>query len=361
MRILYVGDDWVGSNARSLADGFRQAGHDVVVVDTTAVTLPPRLSPSWVYTKFRGQRAPRDVESAHRQIESIAASFRPDLLFCFRTIHLDQSRLLTTPAGMHVHYSPDDVSNPCNTTGPYLANENRWDLVVTTKRHNVSELLARGARRVQFVFSAYDPAWHKPSARRDPRNFLLGFIGNCRSDRRDITVRLARCYGERMLIRGPGWRRVPELRRSHAVVDGPVYGEHFSAAVASIRANLVFLNSDNRDTHTCRTFEIPAAGGLFVGQRTSEHQELLAEGHECLLFSDEDELTEILRWCDLNPDRAREIAEAGLRRIVTGRHRYVDRAREIVDTLDNGFGDRPGPSQSMRSAPSEYIAKGGAL
>ena len=46
MKILYIGDDWVGSNARSLADGFRQAGHDVVVIDTTPVTLPPRLSPS---------------------------------------------------------------------------------------------------------------------------------------------------------------------------------------------------------------------------------------------------------------------------------------------------------------------------
>ncbi|MDM7486855.1 glycosyltransferase [Rhodococcus sp. CSLK01-03] len=341
MRILFIGDDWVGSNARSLADGFRQAGHDVVVVDTTFVTLPARFSPPWIYSKTRGQRAPWDLDVVHHRIESIAADFRPDLLFCFRTVHLDQHRLLGTPARLHVHYSPDDASNPYNTSPGYLRCEREWDLVVTTKRHNVPELIDRGARAVKFVLSAYDPAWHHLSARRDPRRYLVGFVGNCRPDRRDTTVALARRYGERMLVRGPGWRRVPALRRTRAVVGGPVYGEHFSASIASIAANLVFLNSDNRDTHTCRTFEVPAAGGLFVGQRTGEHAALLAEGRECLLFSDDDEMLEILRWCEQHPEQARAIAEAGHRRIVTGRHRYVDRAAEIVASLEGGD-DGPG-------------------
>jgi hypothetical protein len=334
MRILFVGDDWIGSNARSLADGFRQAGHDVVVVDTTAVTLPPRFSPPWVYSKIRRRRAPWELESVHRRIETVAAELEPDLLFCFRTVHLDQRRLLDTPGRMHVHYSPDDVSNPYNTTPGYLEHEHEWDLVVTTKRHNMAELIARGATAVKFLLSAYDPAWHHPAARRDPHRYLLGFVGNCRPDRRAVTVALAERYGERMLVHGPGWRRVPELRRTRAVVGGPVYGEHFSTAVASVTANLVFLNSENRDTHTCRTFEVPAAGGLFVGQRTDEHAALLTEGRECLLFSDEEELHETLRWCDRYPERARTIAEAGHRRIVTGDHRYVDRAREIVAALE---------------------------
>ncbi|USI91351.1 CgeB family protein [Rhodococcus pyridinivorans] len=333
MRILFVGDDWVGSNARSMADGFRQAGHEVVVVDTTAVSLPPRFSPPWIYSKIRRRRAPWDRRSIHNRINSLAATLSPDLLFCFRTVHLDQRRLLDTPARLHVHYSPDDASNPYNTTPDYLRHEHLWDLVVTTKGHNMPELAARGATP-KFVFSAYDPGWHHLSARRDPHRYLLGFVGNYRPDRRSATVALAERYGERMLVHGPGWKRVSELHRTRAVVRGPVYGEHFSTAIASVTANLVFLNSANRDTHTCRTFEVPAAGGLFVGQRTDEHATLLVEGKECLLFSDEDELHEILRWCERRPERARAVAEAGHRRIVTGNHRYVDRAREIVATLE---------------------------
>ena len=333
MRVLFVGDDWIGSNARSLADGFRAAGHDVVVVDSTPVTLPTRLSPPWAYAKATGRRAPWDVDAVHRRIERAAAVLRPDLLLAFNAAHLDQPRLLSTPSRLRVHYSPDDVSNPDNTSAAYLEHEHAWDMIVTTKRHNVPELVRRGARAVTFVLSAYDPAWHRPVARRGPREYLVGFIGACRPDRRASTTALAERYGARMLVRGPGWRRSPELHRTGATVGGPVYGEHFSAVVAQVTANLVLLNSENRDTHTCRTFEVPAAGGLFVGERTDEHAELLQDGTECFLFSGAEELHEVLRRCEADPGEAREVAARGHRRITGSGHAYVDRAREIVAAL----------------------------
>jgi hypothetical protein len=333
MKILYVGDDWIGSNARSLADGFRQAGHDVIVVDSTAVSLPNRLSPPWLYSKVNNRRAPWSVKALHSTIDVIAQEFRPDIVFGFKAVHLDQRRLLETPARLHVHYSPDDVSNPYNTSADYLEFEREWDLIVTTKRHNEAELSARGARAVKFVHSAYDPALHHPAARRGTRQYRVGFVGACRPDRRDEMISLARRYGAKMLIQGPGWRRVPELHVTGAKIAGPVYGEKFCAVIASVEANLVLLNSENRDTHTCRTFEVPAAGGLFVGERTDEHDELLEDGTECLLFSDQEELIDIIETCRCNPHLVRKIADAGYRRITKGRHRYVDRAREIVDHL----------------------------
>ncbi|WP_378742136.1 glycosyltransferase [Nocardia brasiliensis] len=333
MRILYLGDDWVGSNAHSLADGFRQAGHDVVVIDTTRVTLPPRLSAPWAYAKIARRRAPWNVTALHAEIDRAAAEFRPDLLFVFKGVHLDQRRLLDIPARVRVHYSPDDVLNPANISAEYLAHEPEWDLVVTTKRHNVAELRDRGARAVTFVRSAYDPAWHHPTARRGTRQFLVGFIGVCRPDRRADLVGLARLHSSRMLVRGPGWRRVPELRTTGAVVGGAVYGERYSEVVASVTANLVLLNSDNRDTHTCRTFEVPAAGGLFVGERTDEHAELLQDTSECFLFAGTDELSDILDRCAAHPDKAAAVAEAGYQRIANGKHRYVDRAREIIHAI----------------------------
>ncbi|MFE9786475.1 glycosyltransferase [Nocardia salmonicida] len=330
MKILFIGDDWIGSNARSLADGFRQAGHDVLVVDSTAITLPTRLSAPWIYAKARKERAPWQVRALHERIERSAEAFDPDMVFVFKGIHLDQRRLLDLPAALHVHYSADDVANPENLTPSYLAHESEWDLVVTTKRHNVPELRARGARGVGFVRSAYDPAWHHRTARRDGREYLVGFIGVCRPDRRAAMAELAGRYRDRMLVRGPGWRRVPELRATGAHVGGAVYGAQYSAAVAQVGANLVLLNSDNRDTHTCRTFEVPAAGGLFVGERTDEHAELLDDTTECFLFSDTDELHDILDRCAAEPDRVAAVAEAGHRRVVADGHRYVDRAREIV-------------------------------
>ncbi|MCX4093216.1 CgeB family protein [Nocardia sp. alder85J] len=333
MKILYIGDDWVGSNARSLADGFREAGHEVLVVDSTSVTLPPRLSPPWIYSKLARRRAGWDVAAVHDEIDRLAADFAPDVLFAFKAVHLDQQRLLSVPARVRIHYSPDDVSNPENTSPAYLAHEAGWDLIVTTKRHNITELRDRGARAVTYVASAYDPAWHRPCARRGGDRFLVGFIGARRPDRTGLLVDLAREHRARLAVYGPGWRREPGLLRAGATVRGPVYGEHFSVAVAATTANLVLLNSANRDTHTCRSFEIPAAGGLFVGERTDEHAALLAEDSECFLFSGDAELREILDRCARHPGQAAKVAEAGYRRIVSGGHRYVDRAREIIDAI----------------------------
>lgn len=330
MRILFVGDDWYGSNASSLADGFAQAGHDVVVVDSTRVSSPRRLSPPWIYKRVKRERAPWDVAAVHDAIDEAARALRPDLLFAFKAINLDQDRLLSVPAGLRVHYSPDDVSNPYNTSAAYLAAESRWDCIVTTKAHNLPELRERGARDALFVMSAYDPAWHHVRARRTHRRFLVGFIGARRPDRQQLMCDLAAAYGDQLYLAGPGWRRVPELLRSKATVEGAKYGEDLSSAIAPVTANLVLLNSDNRDTHTCRTFEVPAAGGLFVGERTDEHAALLVDGAEALLFDSEAELIEHLERCRREPDAVLGIARAGHRRITSGRHTYADRAKEIL-------------------------------
>jgi hypothetical protein len=333
MKILFVGDDWLGSNARSLADGFRQAGHEVYVVDSSKVTLPTRLTPPWGYAKVTGRRAPWTTTAVHEQIENAAEAVRPDMLFCYKTIHLDQERLLRVPAAVRVHYSADDVSNPYNTSPEYLAAEPGWDAVVTTKRHNVPEILARGAKHVTFVLSAYDPAWHQPCAARTTRRYLVGFVGSRRPDRVPMLHRLAREYRDEMFLAGPGWQRDPVAQASAATVAGAQYGQDLSIAIAPVTANLVLLNSDNRDTHTCRTFEVPAAGGLFVGERTPEHLDLLDDGTEALLFSGEEEMQELLGRCRSNPADVAAIAAAGYRRIVGGGHRYVDRAQEIINDV----------------------------
>lgn len=330
MRILFVGDDWLGSNARSLADGFRQAGHEVYVVDSSRVTLPTRLSPPWLYAKVSGRRASWTTAAVHDEIDAAAAAVEPDMLLCYKTIHLDQDRLLNVPAGLRVHYSADDVSNPYNTTPEYLAAESRWDSIVTTKRHNVDEIRARGGKHVTFVLSAYDPAWHQPCAARTTRRYQVGFIGSRRPDRVELLHRLADRHRENMFLAGPGWQRDPVVLKSAAKVAGPQYGQDLSIAIAPVTANLVLLNSDNRDTHTCRTFEVPAAGGLFVGERTREHLELLDDGTEALLFSEEAELEAILQRCTESPSEVTSIADAGYRRIIKGGNAYVDRAREIV-------------------------------
>ncbi|WP_411374118.1 glycosyltransferase [Arthrobacter sp. MPF02] len=333
MRILFVGDAWLGSNARSLANGFRAAGHTVLQVDTAPLNVPERWGAPWVYSKLKGEKSPQIISAIHNRIDRAVADFKPDILFCFKTIHLNQERLLSLDGLVRVHYSADDVSNPYNVTSAYLQFECEWDSVVTTKFHNVAELEARGARNVQYVMSAYDPALHHPVAQLADEQYNVGFLGNLRRDRIELIRMLAARYGSRFVVGGPGWRTDRVLRRSQASVQPGAYGEDFSYFVSAVRANLVLLNSDNRDAHTCRSFEVPAAGGLFVGERTDEHQLILDDDKEAFMFSSNDELMDVLEQIQSNPREAAQRAVRGFLRIRSSHHTYEDRARQIVNGL----------------------------
>jgi hypothetical protein len=132
VKILFLGNDWTAAMlARWRTFRRRRPRHPrhrhLVGAQTT------RLSPSWVFLKATGT-APR--AAVHRFWDSVheaAREFRPDLLFCFKTVQLPQSELLGLGVPMTVHYSPDDVSNPVNISDDYLAHEKDWTLVVTTK------------------------------------------------------------------------------------------------------------------------------------------------------------------------------------------------------------------------------------
>jgi spore maturation protein CgeB len=334
MKVLFLGPDWYGSNARSMATGFAAAGHEVRIVDTTAISRPAPLTIPWFSLKFPRLKIRDESLVILRAARDVVRSWKPDLLFCFKTVNLRQADLLSLDIPVKVHYSPDDVSNPINVTPDYLRYESLWDLVVTTKRHNISEIQARSSARTLFVWSAYDPNWHHREGLRAPfREYDAGFIGNARPDRVELMKSLARRFGRSLVVSGEKWSRASPLLARSATVVGPSYGEDFSRVVASTRANLVLLNSDNRDTHTCRSFEVPAAGGLVLAERTLEHQELLEEDAEAVFFDGPDELLDKLASIVRHPQRYEQIRERGHRRMIEGQHTYCDRVVQIVAEL----------------------------
>lgn len=333
MRLLFIGPDWYGSNARSMADGFSQAGVETMVVDTTAVNRPSRYSGANVLRHLGPSARAVVSDGVLRTLENVARTFKPDVVFGFKTVNFNQVRLLEiAPSAVYVHYSADDVSNPYNTTPQYLEYESQWDLIVTTKRHNVPELVSRGARDVLFVPSAYDPSLHRRVAARTAARYAAGFVGNFRPDRAASIRRLSQEFGSDFFVAGPGWSRRSGLDPKTRV-DSALYGDAFSRAVATITSNLVFLNSENRDQHTCRSYEVPAAGGLVVGQWSPEHESLLDHGSEAFWCRSEQEYIDAISEMSRDADRARAIAERGHRRITTGANTYADRAVQILNHL----------------------------
>lgn len=331
-RVLFVGDDFVGSNSTSLRKAFAAIGCHVAHVNTHPFKNPygkplrrvfKRLRPN-EYEEWMAARLAVEIRRAVNEQQF-------DVLIGFKTLWLSPE-LLTELPFPKIHYHPDDASNPVNRSGNYERAESYWDLHLTTKSFNVDEIKRRSGRDAVFLWCAYDRDWHRPVRKDGAPRFKLGFVGTMRPDRRSLITRLANKYGDEMLIAGRGWRKALGAGSSAVVVD-PQFGPNFSLSVSDAPLQLGLLNSDNRDLHTCRSFEVPAAGGMLLAERTSEHEELFEDWRTAVMFDSDEQLEERLEILVRDASLVDRIREDGGKAIVGGGNSYEDRARQIVDII----------------------------
>ena len=326
-RVLFVGDDWYGSNATSLRNAVIRNGHECLTFDSTPMQgsglprrLARRLSPSF-----------RTRAEWNAELVALLTTWRPDVLLVFRGLAVTAETLAATSA-LRIHYHPDDSTNPDNRSPVYDIAETAYDFHVTTKSFNVAELMARGVANAVYMPCAYDRDWHRPASQTVSASYRVGFIGTRRPDRTALVYGLADECGKSFLLCGDRWRRDPRIVRK-ATVRGPQYGFNLSTTVAQAPVQLGLLNSANRDQHTCRSYEIPAAGGLLIAERTDEHMTMLADQEEALFFSSPEELRSHLQRAAREPARMSELAQAASRRIRQGHNTYDDRWTTILDAI----------------------------
>jgi hypothetical protein len=257
----------------------------------------------------------------------------PDVVFVFKGIYLNKSTLEMIDC-LKVHYHPDDSSNPLNRTTIFSEAERIYDIHFTSKKHNINEIFQRTGKTVFFIWYAYDERWQFRTA---PLNFSnpkyrIGFIGHMRPDRNELILNLAYKYGKNLAVSGLKWNRIRNLKHL-ATLYPPSYGASFSRFVAMAPVQLGLLNSDNRDQHTARSFEIPAAGGLLLAEDTADHREIFLSEENVIFFKNENDLIDRISWIAANPEKAQKIAENGFLHITRNSNTWRDRSSEILNTI----------------------------
>lgn len=302
-------------------------------VDTAFAAAPRVGSPLWMSKRWSRRVTKGADQKLFAALREAQNGFVPDLLIAIKTVMFDQEMLLNTKARASLHVSFDDVSNADNITPSYLASEQYWDAVVTTKRHNVPELYARGAQRVIEIKGAYDPGFHRITVPFRARSYTAGFIGAARPDRIHLPPALAKAFPESSAIFGPRWERKYPNGVPGTNIFPPVSVREFTTAANSIKMGILLLNSENRDTHTMRSYETPACGQLILGQRTSEHSEMFEDGKEAVFFDDWDDLWIRATGTAKSASEMEKIAAAGHQRLVSGNNTYMHRAQEILRAM----------------------------
>ncbi|WP_371060311.1 glycosyltransferase [Rhodosalinus sp. 5P4] len=338
LRILAVSAQWQGANDYALVRALRRAGHSVRAI-AEAEFLPAWRAPA--LRALRRALRPRLVREFNAALMAEAEALRPEMLFVFKGPMVAARTLerLRAKGVICIQFFPD-VS--VFTHGPELPRALPcYDWVFTTKSFGLADMAERlGIRDASFLPHAFDPETHAPAdlteADRARHACDVSFIGDRSPEKQRLLAALAAaCPDLDLRIWGPDrWRRAPPALRRTWQGDR-VTGREYAKAIGLSKINLGLLTerqpgASSGDVMTARSFEIPAAGGFMLHQRTREATAFFEEGREAAFFDGPDELVHEVRRYLAEPEARLAIAAAGRRRVIADGHSADDRVHAIV-------------------------------
>ena len=222
-------------------------------------------------------------------------------------------------------------------------------LLAVVRAENVAEARARGARAVMQVWRSSDEneVAHAPRKlsveQRQRFASEMVFVGTWMPERGPFMAELIR-RGVPLSIWGDRWQKAHEWPQLAPHWRGPGLDtdDDYAAAILAAKISLGLLSKGNRDLHTTRSLEIPALGGLFCAERTSEHLALYEEGREAVSWSDAAECAEQCKALLADEPRRKAIAAAGHARALRNGH-YNEQVMARI--LEAAMGEHARPTQ----------------
>ena len=337
LRILFIGENWYGSNARSCADALRRMGHDVLDIDQQ--TFFPQVS---MFTSRAVRRLIwfRLVEEFNQFILRQSESFQPDIVLAFKGAEIFAKTLqsLRRQGALLYNYFPDTSAFAHGKWLPQSLPE--YDCVFYTKPFWYSDVTKRMTLRAgYFLPHGYDPLLHRP-VRLDARDISdygcdVSFIGTHSPHKETLLKKLIGLRPNLDLrIWGNSWEQCgsPDLNK---YINGfALNGDRYTRGIQAARVNLAIMRgpvagASSGDLTTSRTYTVPASGGFMLHERNPEVLDLYKEGEEIACFESAEELAEKIDFYLPYPQERERIARSGHARCVPA-YSYDDRMAELI-------------------------------
>ena len=340
MNILFVGDSWQGSTARSTREALA-AMPDVNLDDIGEDHYFP-AGRSLVVRGAKRLLRPWHRRELERTIYGLIAARHPDVLMVYRGTAVNAAmveqvkRSNVFTVNVFPDYSPHAYGNELKEAmGAY-------DLVVSTKPFHPEgwKSIYGYSNRCVCVPHGYDPAihyWPDPPGEQD---FDVVVAATWRRQYHELMKQLAQAFAGssmRVGIAGSGWTDhrsefPPEWQLAPPLV-GRAYGEWLRRGrivIAPVHRDVVIDGvRQPGDEDTIRTYELAAMGCFFLHPRTQFVQTVYDERTEVPMWDDAEELASLVRrYLPLDSERRAMAARAQARAVPA--YSFPQRARQIV-------------------------------
>jgi spore maturation protein CgeB len=342
-RIMIVGDWKMLQYESALAHGFEALGWTVYpfrIRDHIGSDIPSRVEKKLLF----GPKMDRCNEAL---LDTIGCE-KPDVILLYKPIYLFSCTIAKIR-----QISDATLVSQCNDN-PYEDGERfrLWrhyhkniqlcDLNFFSRPSDCEYAARENVPNPRWLKFYYVDGFHRPVERVASayKNDVV-FIGHYEADGRDAVLEYLLENGIKLRVFGPEWKRAPRRKLIGQQLIQPVFGEDYVRYLSAAKIALVFLSHRNKDQYTCRCFEIPACRTLMIAPRTEVLGELYKENEEAVFFDGKQELLEKIRLYLADDAGRRYIAEAGYRRCMADGHTNIDRAAEIIRSIEKLHTERP--------------------
>jgi hypothetical protein len=340
LRILFVGESWNGSSARSMREAL-SALPTVVVYEVDEDHILPRYRTLVMRAANRFLRR-LQVAALEDEVRGVLRTLSPDVLVVYKGWGIRKRVVRQAKAAgvLTVNVFPDYSPH---AYGPALHEAmGEYDVVISTKPfHPAAWQRTYGYdNRCVCVPHGYDPGVHMWSA--PPAREVLDVVlaASWRPEYHDLMLDFANeMRGEscQVAIAGPGWhercRMFPPTWRFVNAVTGRAYGEFLRSgriAIAPVQRQVLIRGvRQPGDEDSTRTYELAAAHCFFLHRRTHYVRTIFDEHREVPLWDDARELASLVRHYLPREAERRTLAAAAHARAVPT-YSILGRATEVL-------------------------------
>ena len=327
MKILFVGETWKGSSARSMREGLDlipgvlidEVGEDHYRphYKSKILRLLNRISSRW------------QIADLEDEILRKAGSFEPDVLLVYKgnAISAHFLQKIKTKDLLLVNIFPD-LSPHAHGKALHSA-IGFYDYVISAKPfHPAKWQSVYGYSNLCIcVPHGYDPAVHYWTNAPDLQEFDVALAASWRKEYHELMLEFASAIGGlpiRVALSGPGWRErraeFPPNWEFHGSFSGRSYGTWLRRAkivIAPVHSQVVVNGSlQPGDEDTTRSYELAAAGCFFLHRDTPYIRTVYDEQTEVPMWKDAQELARLVQEYLPLESKRRDMAAKAHRRAV---------------------------------------------
>lgn len=344
-RLLFIGQTWNGSSARSLRDALSTIGG--IELDDIGEDHYSLRGRSLITRGINRLLLPHYRRELKAEILRRCKLLKPDVVVVYKGHLVDESTVAAIQAfnvkavNVFPDYSPHAYGRSLwKAMG-------RYDLVISTKPYHPDHWNTTYgySNTCVCVPHGYDPDVHYWRTPPDLQDIDVVIAASWRPQYESLMAEVGRLLPDPSIsiaLAGPGWSD----RRGHFPVHwqypGPIYGRAYGdfvrrgkIVIAPVHTEVIINGKQQPgDQDTTRTYELAAAGTFFLHHRTPYVQKIYEDGVECDFWSNASELVEKIRHYLPLEQKRRAIAAAAHERAVPA-YSVPARTQEVLGHIVN--------------------------